>query len=154
MRLTAAKPATTPMPVQLAASEFTAFLFPHLSMPKRGPTGTRGYHRVFHLILWGLYTGMQWQCWPIPHATQGKPAMHSTTIYKVLATWAGDGSRWQAFVASVAHLAQEKPLALGIRHGDGTHTVAKQGGMVSRTRGTNPSKGRRASRSRTPMALS
>ncbi len=32
------KPATTPIPVQLSEREFTAFIFPHLSMPKRGPS--------------------------------------------------------------------------------------------------------------------
>jgi hypothetical protein len=57
---TARKPATTPIPVPLSATEFTAFRLPHLSMPKRGPKGKRGYPRVFHLILWLLYTGMYW----------------------------------------------------------------------------------------------
>jgi len=37
MNTTAAKPATTPIPVQLSEPEFTTFIFPHLSMPKRGP---------------------------------------------------------------------------------------------------------------------
>jgi len=37
MSTAAQKPATTPIPVQLSATEFTAFIFPHLSMPKRGP---------------------------------------------------------------------------------------------------------------------
>jgi hypothetical protein len=30
-------PATTPIPVQLSEPEFIAFIFPHLSMPRRGP---------------------------------------------------------------------------------------------------------------------
>ena len=59
MSITAAKPATTTIPVQLSALEFTAFIFPYLSIPKRGPKCKLGYHRVFHLILWVLYTGMQ-----------------------------------------------------------------------------------------------
>jgi hypothetical protein len=46
-----AQPATTPIPVQLSESAFTALLFPHLSMPKRGPKGKLGYDRVFNLIL-------------------------------------------------------------------------------------------------------
>ena len=83
--ITAAQPATTPIPVQLSATEFTALLLPHLSMPKRGPKGKWGYHRVFHLILWVLYTGMQWKCLPIPEDAQGKPAIHYTTVYKVFA---------------------------------------------------------------------
>jgi hypothetical protein len=59
MSAQAQKLATTPIPVQLSETEFTAFIFPHLSMPKRGPKCKLGYHRVFNLILWVLYTGMQ-----------------------------------------------------------------------------------------------
>ncbi len=58
MSTLALKPVTTPIPVQLSDTEFTTFLFPHLSMPKRGPKCKLGYHRVFNLILWVLYTGM------------------------------------------------------------------------------------------------
>ena len=57
MSTPAPKPVTTPIPVQLSASAFTAWIWPHLSMPKRGPTCKLGYDRVFHLILWMLYTG-------------------------------------------------------------------------------------------------
>src|SRR6266536_5669389 len=60
-----------------------------------------------------------------------------TTVYKVFARWADDGSLWQAFVASVRHLAAEKQLDLSVLHGDGTNTVAKKGGMALRTRGIN-----------------
>ena len=59
MNTTGAKPATTPIPVQLSETEFSAFVLPHLSMPKRGPKCKLGYYRVFNLILWVLYTGMQ-----------------------------------------------------------------------------------------------
>ena len=47
MSTTAPKPATTPIPVQLSEMEFTAFILPHLSMPKRGPKCKRGYRRIF-----------------------------------------------------------------------------------------------------------
>jgi transposase len=83
MSTTAPQPATTPIPVQLSEPEFTAFIFPHLSMPKRGPKCKLGYYRVFNLILWVLYTGMQWKCLPIPHDAHGKAVIHYTTIYKV-----------------------------------------------------------------------
>ena len=126
-------------------SEFTAFILPHLSMPKRGPKCTLGSYRVFHLILWVLYTGRQWKSLPIPHDAQGKPAIHYTTIYKVLAKWADDGSLWQAFVASVRHLAAEKHLDLPVLHGDGTNTVAKKGAMAWATQATSTRKGRRSS---------
>ena len=154
MSTTTAKPATTPIPVQLSETEFSAFIFPHLSMPKRGPKCKLGYHCVFNLILWVLYTGMQWKCLPIPKDPNGKPAMHYTTVYKVFARWADDGSLWHAFVASVAHLAQEKHLDTSVLHGDGTNTVAKKGGMGLAIRATNTRRARKSSQSRTTMALS
>src|SRR5882762_7052713 len=123
-----AKPATTPIPVQLSASEFTQFILPHLSMPKRGPKCKLGYHCVFNLILRVLYTGMQWKGLPVPKDSHGKPAIHYTTVYKVFARWSDDGSLEQAFIASVGHLAAHNQLDLSILHGDGTNTVAKKGG--------------------------
>ena len=145
MSTTDVKPATTPIPVQLSASEFTACILPHLSMPKRGPKCKMGYHRVFNLILRILYTGMQWKCLPVPTDPDGKPVIHYTTVYKVFAKWADDGSLWQAFVASVRHLAAEKQLDISVLHGDGTNTVAKKGVMGLATRGTNTRQGRRSS---------
>src|ERR1700733_2670829 len=118
--------ATTPIPVQLSGPEFIAFIFPHLSMPMRGPKCKLGYHRVFNLILWVLYTGMQWKCMPVPRASDGTALIHYTTIYKVFAKWADDGSLEQAFIASVRHLAEHHQLDLNILRGDGTNTVAKK----------------------------
>jgi len=123
-----AKPATTPIPVQLSESAFTQFILPHLTMPKRGPRCKLGYHRIFNLILWILYTGMQWKCLPIPKDTHGNAAIHYTTVYKVFARWSDDGSLEQAFIASVRHLADQHQLDLSVLHGDGTNTVAKKGG--------------------------
>jgi len=128
MPTTSAKPVTTPIPVQLSTTEFTAFILPHLSMPKRGPQCKLGYHRVFNLILWLLYTGMQWKCLPVPTDREGKAAIHYTTVYKVFAKWSDDGSLEDAFIASVAHLADHHHLDLSVLHGDGTNTVAKKGG--------------------------
>jgi hypothetical protein len=75
---------------------------------------------------------MQWKCLPVPKDPTGKPAIHYTTVYKVFAKWADDGSLWQAFIASVRHLADQKYLDLSVLHGDGTNTVAKKGGMGSK----------------------
>ena len=120
--------ATTTIPVQLSGPEFIAFIFPHLSMPRRGSKCKLGYHRVFNLILWVLYTGMQWKCMPVPRTADGTALIHYTTIFKVFAKWADDGSLEQAFIASVRHLAEHQQLDLNILHGDGTNTVAKKGG--------------------------
>ena len=72
MPTTSAKPVTTPIPVQLSASEFQQFLFPHLTMPQRGPKCILGSHRVFTLIVWVLYTGMPWKSLPVPTDHDGK----------------------------------------------------------------------------------
>jgi transposase len=109
---------------------------------------------VFNLILWLLYTGMQWKCLPVPQDPDGKPAIHYTTVYKVFAKWADDGSLWRAFVASVRHLAVEKQLGLRVLHGDGTNTVAKKGAMALASRGTNTKRARRSLLSSTMMATS
>jgi hypothetical protein len=152
MSQTAAQPATPPMPVQLAESECTALLLPHLSLPQRGPKCTRGYDRVLHRILWLLYPGMQGKCLPVPTDADGKPAIHSTTVYTVFATWAADGALWQALIARGRHLAVEKHLDTRVLHGDGTNPVAKKGALAWATRATNTRKGRKLSRSRITRA--
>jgi transposase len=154
MSQTAAQPAMTPIPVQLSAPEFTAFIFPHLSIPKQGPKCKLGYHRVFNLILWILYTGMPWKCLPVTTDAQGKPVIHDTTVYKIFARWADDGSLWQAFVARVRHLTAEKQLDLSVLHGDGTNTVVKKGVMALGSQGTNTRRRKRSSPLRRTRATS
>jgi transposase len=153
-RTTAKKPAITPIPVQLSEPEFTAFICPHLSRPKRGPTYKLGYHRLFNLILWVLYTGMPWKCLPVPKDATGKPDIHYTNVYRAFAKWSDDGSLQQAFTASVAHLSAEKKLYLRVLHGDGTNTVAKKGAMGLATPAISTRRGRRSSPSQTIMAMS
>jgi transposase len=145
MSITTAKPATTPIPIQLSDTEFHEFILPCLSMPKRGPKCKLGYHRVFNLILWVLYTGMQWKCLPVPKDVHGKPAIHYTNVYRAFAKWSDDGSLQQAFMASVAHLAEEKHLDLRVLHGDGSNTVAKKGATGLATRAISTRRARRSS---------
>jgi transposase len=137
--------ATTPIPVQLSETEFNEFIFSHLSMPKRGPKCKIGYHRLFNLILWVLYTGMQWKGLPMLKDAHGKPEIHYTNVYRAFAKWTDDGSLQQAFMASVGHLSDEKKLDLRVLHGDGTNTVAKKGEMASGILATSTRRGRRSS---------
>jgi transposase len=153
MSTTAQNPEITPIPVQLSEPEFTEFIFPHLSMPKRGPRCTLGYHRLFNLILWVLYTGMPWKCLPMPKGPTGKPELHYTNVYRAFAKWADDGSLQQAFMASVGHLSDEKKLDLRVLHGDGTNTVAKKGAMGLATRATSTRRGKRSSSSQTTTVM-
>jgi len=97
---------------------------------------------------------MQWKCLPVPTDTNGKPAIHYTTVYRAFAKWADDGSLWQAFVASVRHLAAEQQLDLSVLHGDGTNTVAKKGAMALGSRGINTRRVTKSSRSLITMAMS
>ena len=145
MSAPATNAATTPIPVQLSETEFNEFIFPHLSMPKRGPRCKLGYHCLFNLILWVLYTGRQWQCLPIPKDATGTPELHYTNVYRAFAKWAADGSLQQAFTASVRHLSDEKKLDRRVLHGDGTNTVAKKGAMGLDTRATSIKRARRSS---------
>ena len=69
------------------------------------------------------------------------------------AKWADDGSLWQAFVASVRHLATEKQLDLSVLHGDGTNTVAKKGALALATRAINTRKATKSSPSRTTTGM-
>jgi transposase len=153
MSTAAKKPETTPIPVQLSEPEFTAFIFPHLSMPKRGPRCKIGYHRLFNLILWVLYTGVPWKCLPIPKGLAGRSEIHYTNVYRAFAKWVDDGSLQQAFIASVAHLSDEKKLDVRILHGDGTNTVAKKGARGLATRATSTRRGRRSSSSPTTTVM-
>jgi transposase len=151
---TAAKnPDTTPIPVQLSEPEFTACIFPHLSMPKCGPRYKIGYHRLLNLMLWVLYTGMPWKCLPTPKGPTGRSEIHDTNVDRAFAKWAADGSLQQAFIARVAHLSDEKTLDVRRLHGDGTNTVAKKGATGWVTLGANTRRARRSSPSRTTMAL-
>ena len=145
MSTMAQKPATTPIPVQLSATECKECIFPHRSMPQRGPTCKLGDHRLLNLILWVLDTGMQWKGLPVPKDAHGKPAIHDPTVYRALATGADAGSLWPAFSASVRPLAAAQHLDTSVRHGDGTNTVAKNGAMGLGLRGTNISRARTSS---------
>jgi transposase len=154
MSTTTKTPEITPIPVQLSESEFNEFIFPHLSMPKRGPKCKIGYYRLFNLILWVLYTGMPWKCLLIPKDVHGQPGIHYTNVYRAFAKWADDGSLQKAFIASVGHLSDEKKLDLRVLHGDGTNTVAKKGAMASDTLDTNIRRARRLSPLPITMAIS
>jgi hypothetical protein len=150
MRTTAPQPVTTPIPVQLSEPEFPALLLPHLAMPKRGPKCPRGESRVFTLIWWVLDTEMPWQCWPVPQAAHGHPAIHDTTVYPVLATWADDGALWPAFRA------RGRPLAAAPRHPRApwrrAPPVAKPGARAWAPRATNISRGPKSSPALTSRA--
>jgi transposase len=148
------KPEYNVIPVQLSEAEFTEFILPHLSLPKRGPDCKIGYHRAFNLILKVLYTGCQWKEMPVDKDADGKAVIHYTVIYKLFARWCDDGSAEKAFVASVKHLADEQKLDLSLLHGDGSNTVAKKGATESVTAVTSTRKAKKSSPSQTTKVMS
>ena len=134
------KPVYNVIPVRLSEPEFAQFIWPHLSLPKRGPTCKIGYHKAFNYILKILYHGTQWQDRPIDKTPDGKAEIHYTVVYKLFARGADDGSLKKAFIASVKHLSEEKKLDLSLLPGDGSNTVAKKGATESATAATNTRK--------------
>jgi hypothetical protein len=110
MSTTAPKSVTTPILVQLSEPEFETFILPHLSMPKRGPKCKLGYHRVFNLILWVLYTGMQWKC------TVYKVRLRRTTSLRaglLLAVGSFDRLTQRAWLLAASRPAWERLSAAG-----------------------------------------
>jgi transposase len=59
MSTTAQQPATTPIPVQLSETEFTAFILPHLSMPKRGRK--RLFNAALHALRMRVERTFAWE---------------------------------------------------------------------------------------------
>jgi len=140
---TAAKPSSTPIPVQLSTQEFAQFILPNLSLPRRGPQCKIGYHKPFNYILTVLYTGLQWKELPIAKGSDGNAELHYTGVFKLFARWAEDGSLERAFMASVKQLDEAKKLDLSLLHGDGSNTVAKKGATQSATTATNTRRGKK-----------
>jgi len=140
---TAAKPDSTAIPVQLRAQEFTEFILPHLSLPKRGPQCKIGYHKPFNYLLKVLYPGMPWKELPIDKDAEGHAELHYTGVFKLFARWAEDGSLERAFIASVKQLDEAHKLDLSLLHGDGSNTVAKKGGTRLAIAATNTRRGRK-----------
>jgi hypothetical protein len=141
--LPAAKPDSPALPVQLSAPEFAAFLWPPLSVPKRGPQCKLGSHQPFNSLLQVLYTGRQGQELPSDPGPEGKAELPSTGVFKLVARWAEAGSLARTFLAAVPYLDEAQQLALSVRHGDGSNPGAKNGGRVWAPGATNP---RRASK--------
>src|SRR3954462_7837551 len=111
-----------------------------LDAQARAEMQTRLSPRLQSYPLGTLYR-RKWKCLPIPRGGDGSAMIHYTTIYKLFARWADDGSLDQAFIASVRHLAEQHHLDLSILHGDGSNTAAKKGGDGIGYSGHKPQKG-------------
>ncbi|WP_243751539.1 IS5 family transposase [Paraburkholderia sp. BL10I2N1] len=108
--------------------QFEQFVWPHLSLGRRGPPPTLALHKIFNYILQALYMGCQWKMLPIDRNAEGHPEIHYTRIYRTFRRWQADGCIDAIFSGSVQQLHQDQLLDLSVIHGDGTTTAAKKGG--------------------------
>ncbi|MFX1764867.1 IS5 family transposase [Paraburkholderia sp. A1RI-2L] len=116
------------IPTRLSLEQFEQFVWPHLSLGRRGPSPTLALHKIFNYILQVLYMGCQWKMLPIERNAEGHPEIHYTRIYRMFRRWQADGCIDAIFSGSVQQLHQDQRLDLSIIHGDGTTTAAKKGG--------------------------
>jgi hypothetical protein len=137
------KPGSTASPVQFRAAEFTEFLLPHLSRPKRGPQCKIGSHKSFTYLLKVLYTGRQWQELPIATDPEGKAELPYPGGFKLCARWAKEGSLERALLASVKHLEEATQLDLSLLPGAGSNPGAKKGARAWATVAPNTRKARK-----------
>ena len=133
MSMPVPKPAPTLIPMQWSENACEVFILPPLLMPTRGPKCKLGYHAVFQP---GIKVGNRTKFAAAEH-TPLNVGIHDTTIYKVVATWAADGSLWQTCITSVRPLAAEKHRNLRVLQATGTKTGAKTGAMALAIRGAN-----------------
>jgi hypothetical protein len=139
------KHGSTAIPGQFRAAEFTEFILPPLSRPKRGPQCKLGSHKSFNSLLQVLSTGLQWQELPIDKAPEGKAELHYPGVFKLFARWAKEGALARAVLASVTSLDEAKQLALSLLPGDGSNPVAPKGARAVATVATNTRKARTCS---------
>jgi hypothetical protein len=70
------------IPVYFNKADFNKFILPHLWVGSRGPKPKLPHYKIFHYILYVLYTGSQWQMLPIERGADGKAEIHYTRICK------------------------------------------------------------------------
>ena len=117
------------IPVRLTEEQFRIYALPHLSVGSRGPKPKIPLFDIFNYILFVLHSGIQWFNLPIRiDPTTGKREISYQRIYAHLKLWVESDSLSKIFIASVKILNDKGLLDLTIIHGDGTCTVAKNGG--------------------------
>ncbi|MFX1767055.1 IS5 family transposase [Paraburkholderia sp. A1RI-2L] len=116
------------IPTRLSLEQFEQFVWPHLSLGRRGPSPTLALHKIFNYILQALYMGCQWKMLPIERNAEGDPEIHYTRIYRMFRRWQDDGCIDAIFSGSVQQLHKDRRLDLSVIHGDGTTTAATKGG--------------------------
>lgn len=128
------------IPVFIPEDKFIEFILPHLWTGSRGPKSKVPLYRLFHYVLYVLYTGIQWHMLPVEKDQDGKPEIHYSNVWRKWEQWILHGSIQDIFDQSVRCLRQQGLLDVSVLHGDGTNVVAKKGGNVSATAGISTKK--------------
>ena len=118
------------IPTELSLSDFNEFVFPHMTMGRRGPKPKISYFKMFNYFLYLMHTGCQWYQLPINKGTDGAPEMSYSRLFRHFQRWIKSGFFDRVFEASVAKLAKGSLLDTSILHGDGTTTAAKKGVII------------------------
>jgi len=116
------------IPVYISEEVFNELVLPFLVRNKRGPQPNVSYYKLFHYIIYILYTGCQWKMIPIDTGSDGKPEVHYTNIYRQWKKWVEKGSIENIFRNTISKLQSLGKLSLETIQVDGTNTVAKNGG--------------------------
>jgi len=129
------------IPVYFNEKDFNEFILPHLSQGRRGPQPKIPLYKLFHYILYILYTGVQWKMLPIEIGADQQPEIHYTRVWSKWKQWVDNGVIANIFYQSVELLHTRGALDLSLLHGDGTNFIAKLGGDITGYSGHKHQKG-------------
>lgn len=133
------KPRYNWIPTELSLADFNEFIFPHITIGRRGPKPKISYFKMFNYFLYLMHTGCQWYQLPIDKDQSGAPEISYSRLFRHFQRWIKTDFFELVFESSVAKLAKESLLDLSIMHGDGTTTAAKKGATISEEVATNTS---------------
>jgi hypothetical protein len=135
------KTVDTCIPVFFNENDFKKFILVHLWQGSRGPKSKVPVYKLFHYMMYVLYTGIQWKMLPIEKGADGLPEIHYTRVWNKDKQWVKCGSVANIFYASVRQLNETGALNLSILHGDGTNFIAKLGSDLKGYSGHKHQKG-------------
>lgn len=117
------------IPVYVPEEKFNEIILPLLWKGSRGPKPKLSYFKLFHYILYVLYTGIQWEMLPIENDKEGTPEIHYSNVWRKWKQWVEHQSILKIFDHSVKSLNDTGKLDLTALNGDGSNIVAKKGGQ-------------------------
>ena len=114
------------MPTTGSRTDFHRYLDPSLHRPTPGPQPTLSLDKIFHALLSGLPTGMQWD-----QLHSKRPALHDTNGYQGPKRWSNDGSYHTLVPAAILPGQHTDQLDTSVLPGEGSNPVGTQGASAS-----------------------